>query len=493
MTQLTAQLVPELRSDIAPSALGLPTPPALHTLRTVAPQARGVTATMRRLNVEPLIHLLFATAAAALVWTAGVRLSPAVALTVVATWPALLAVFGCYTHRPLNEPVADRLRGVLRAGSALGLASWVATTVIGDAAAPDVLVPTVAAVVAATLLATLASSLARPPTTRLVVAGALADVTVAIDELARSPRRCEVSATCLTGSPAGPVDELPGSEVEQHLGLDGAADVAARHGADALLVLPGPGLSPAVIRRLQWDAARFRVRVYVGTSLLDVAPRRTSTVRAGGLGALHVRPAARGPRHLCKELVERATAAVALTLFLPLLLAVGVAIRRDSPGPAIFRQERVGKSGRTFTMYKFRTMSTEAEQRLQELAERNDADGVLFKMRRDPRVTRLGAVLRRYSIDEIPQLWNVVIGHMSLVGPRPALPCEASRYDVDPRRRLDVKPGLTGLWQVSGRSNLTWQESVRLDIQYVDNWSLALDLSILCRTIRAVLSHQGAY
>jgi lipopolysaccharide/colanic/teichoic acid biosynthesis glycosyltransferase len=154
----------------------------------------------------------------------------------------------------------------------------------------------------------------------------------------------------------------------------------------------------------------------------------------------------------------------------------------------------VGRGGVEFTMVKYRTMTTTATEDLAALVGLNQVEGgMLFKIRSDPRITPLGAILRRYSIDELPQLWNVVTGQMSLVGPRPALPEEVERYDPDPRRRLAVKPGITGLWQVSGRSDLSWAESVRLDLRYVDNWSLALDLAILCRTVRAVMGHRGAY
>ena len=192
-------------------------------------------------------------------------------------------------------------------------------------------------------------------------------------------------------------------------------------------------------------------------------------------------------------MVERVGACIGLLLTLPALLVVGLLVRLDSPGPAIYRQQRVGRDGRLFTMYKFRSMSTSADDELVHLVAFNEADGVLFKIQHDPRITRIGGWLRRSSLDELPQLWNVVRGDMSLVGPRPALPEEVARYDVDPRRRLVVKPGITGLWQVSGRSDLSWAESVRLDVRYVDNWSLGLDLSILARTVRAVLGHRGAY
>ena len=162
-------------------------------------------------------------------------------------------------------------------------------------------------------------------------------------------------------------------------------------------------------------------------------------------------------------------------------------------GPALFTQIRVGKDGHSFRMYKFRTMVVDAEKRRAELLPSNDSDGVLFKLRKDPRVTAVGAHLRRLSLDELPQLFNVFLGHMSLVGPRPALPDEAAVYAEHVRRRLVVKPGLTGLWQVNGRSDLSWDESVRLDLRYVENWSFALDLQILWKTISVMLRGSGAY
>jgi lipopolysaccharide/colanic/teichoic acid biosynthesis glycosyltransferase len=190
---------------------------------------------------------------------------------------------------------------------------------------------------------------------------------------------------------------------------------------------------------------------------------------------------------------ERAAAALALVLLLPLLLVLVVAVRLDSGGPALFRQPRVGRGGRTFTLYKLRTMTVDAGERLAVLRPANEADGPLFKLRADPRITRIGGVLRKYSLDELPQLWNVLRGEMALIGPRPALPDEVSTYDEIAARRLAVKPGLTGLWQVSGRSDLPWHVAVRLDVHYVESWSLGLDLAILARTPRAVLGHRGAY
>ena len=200
-------------------------------------------------------------------------------------------------------------------------------------------------------------------------------------------------------------------------------------------------------------------------------------MQLAGLNAVRVRPAPRrGAAVLLKDVVERALATAALVVLAPVFLALAVLIRLDSPGPAFFRQVRVGRDGQPFSMLKLRTMLRDAEARKAALVP-DDTDGVLFKLRVDPRVTRVGRWLRTFSLDELPQLVNIARGEMSLVGPRPALPAEVEQYDDDPRRRLVVKPGLTGLWQVSGRSDLSWDESVRLDLTYVDNWSLGLDVT----------------
>jgi lipopolysaccharide/colanic/teichoic acid biosynthesis glycosyltransferase len=175
------------------------------------------------------------------------------------------------------------------------------------------------------------------------------------------------------------------------------------------------------------------------------------------------------------------------------LLGVAMLVRVTSPGPALFLQTRIGRNGRAFRMVKFRSMVIDAEEWLDELVAGNEQDGPLFKMRSDPRVTRVGRVLRRFSIDELPQLFNVLAGSMSLVGPRPPLPSEVATYGDDVWERLRVKPGITGLWQVSGRSDLSWEESVRLDLHYVNSWSLRLDLVVLCKTARAVVRAEGAY
>ena len=197
---------------------------------------------------------------------------------------------------------------------------------------------------------------------------------------------------------------------------------------------------------------------------------------------------------MLKATVEWTVATIAFIVLSPVIVALALAVRIDSAGSPVFRQTRVGRRGQEFTVYKLRTMYADAEARLEALREHNDAvNSLLFKMRDDPRVTRVGRVLRRWSLDEIPQLWNVVRGDMALVGPRPPLPSEVSRYDQEIARRLLVRPGITGLWQVSGRSDLSWKDSIRLDLYYVENWSLSLDAMIVWKTVFAVFRRHGAY
>lgn len=265
-------------------------------------------------------------------------------------------------------------------------------------------------------------------------------------------------------------------------------------GPDVVVAFPDPRIDGRPLQRVAWHLEACGIPLVVSTRLGDVAPTRTRVTRTGGLNLVEVQPAERrGVHAIVKALGEPVAAALGIVVLAPLLIAIAIAIAvaLDSPGPVLFRQTRIGRDGRPFTMLKFRTMQVDADHLIAGVA--SECDGVLFKLRADPRVTRVGRLLRRYSLDELPQLVNVVLGQMSLVGPRPALPAEVAAYDRDPRRRLVVKPGLTGLWQVSGRSDLSWSESVRLDLDYVDNWSLGRDLGIIARTLQAVLAHRGAY
>jgi exopolysaccharide biosynthesis polyprenyl glycosylphosphotransferase len=277
-------------------------------------------------------------------------------------------------------------------------------------------------------------------------------------------------------------------------GLPDVARSVRRFNADTVAVLTCPELNGMPLRRLAWELEKTQTELCLAPTLLDVAGPRTSVRAVAGLPLLFVdHPDLGGPKQAVKMLFDKTVAASVLIIFLPLLLAIAVIVRSEDGGPVIFRQTRMGKDGQPFWLYKFRTMVPDAQRLTAALAARNEGNGVLFKIREDPRVTRVGARLRRWSLDELPQLVNVLLGQMSLVGPRPALPEEAARYGDYVSRRLAVLPGITGLWQVSGRSNLPGEEAVRLDLRYVENWSLVLDLQILWKTLSAVIKGHGAY
>lgn len=290
----------------------------------------------------------------------------------------------------------------------------------------------------------------------------------------------------------GECDEVVGVPVFG--GLDDVTAAVKAFGADTVAVLACPEMDGVILRGLAWELEKTGTDLCVSPALLDVAGPRTTIRSTAGLTLLHVdHPQLTGVRLVSKGVFDRCIAAVALILLAPLMAILAAAIRLADGGPALFTQLRVGKGGHGFKIYKFRTMVVDAEQRKVQLLGSSDTDGVLFKLRKDPRVTSVGMHLRRWSADELPQLFNVLLGDMSLVGPRPALPDEAEKYADHVRRRLVVKPGLTGLWQVNGRADLSWEESVRLDLRYVENWSFALDLQILWKTISVLVRGLGAY
>ena len=275
------------------------------------------------------------------------------------------------------------------------------------------------------------------------------------------------------------------------------ADILAAvdlYAVDVVAVAADPELAGQALRRLSWALEQRGVELVVSPGIVEVAGPRISVRPVAGLSLLHLeRPSASGGPHLFKSVFDRVVALMLVLMALPLLMAIAVAVKVTSRGPVLFKQTRVGRGGAEFKMLKFRSMVVDAEARLAQLTAMSEGNGVLFKMKDDPRITRIGKLLRRLSLDELPQLFNVLRGEMSLVGPRPPLPSEVAMYAPDDTRRMLVKPGVTGLWQVSGRSDLSWEESVRLDLRYVDNWSISLDLLILAKTARAVLRHEGAY
>lgn len=295
--------------------------------------------------------------------------------------------------------------------------------------------------------------------------------------------------------------EITGYEAESGLPILGNAPAAEaileaidQCNADAVAVSAGVQLHPQTLRHLGWELASRNIGLIMAPALTDIAGPRIHTQQVAGLPLIHVTtPTLEGGQRVAKRLFDIVVSGLMILLSLPVMAAISAAVKADSRGPVLFRQERVGIEGNHFGMLKFRSMVVDAEERLESLKTQNEASGILFKMKNDPRITKIGKFLRKYSLDELPQLFNIFAGSMSLVGPRPPLPREVEAYEHDVRRRLLVKPGLTGLWQVSGRSNLSWQDSVRLDLYYVENWSLAGDLVIILRTVRAVFHSTGAY
>lgn len=318
---------------------------------------------------------------------------------------------------------------------------------------------------------------------------------VYVDELARVLAREPLAGYAVVGGcfPGVEEDVTPGGVAS--LGpITGVVNAARAAHCDTIAVTASPGITSATLRRLAWDLEGTGIALVVAPALTDVAGPRISIQPVAGLPLLHVDEPELGTLHrTVKRVMDVTMVSVGLLLLAPVFALIGAMIKTTSRGPVIFRQTRVGRDGEEFLVHKFRTMHVDAESRLTELKRHNDASGPLFKMRSDPRVTTVGRWLRRFSLDELPQLWNVLKGEMSVVGPRPPLPREVEHYEDETRRRLLVKPGVTGLWQVSGRSDLSWDDSVRLDLYYVENWSPLLDLVILVRTLVAVVRGTGAY
>ncbi len=327
---------------------------------------------------------------------------------------------------------------------------------------------------------------------RVVAVGHAADVARLCTMLRRSRYHgLDVVGACLPDPSARQNDTVSVPVYGSFESVNTAATLAQ---ADTVIVLTCPEINGPALRRIGWSVEDDKVDLIVASALMDVAGGRTTIRPVDGLPMLHVDHAnLRGPRRIVKDALDRIIGFFLLLAFSPILLAIAISVRMTSNGPIFFRQVRIGRDGREFRMVKFRTMYPGSERMLTGLEAMNDNDGVLFKMRDDPRVTKVGKILRRYSLDELPQLLNVIGGAMSLVGPRPPLRTEVDKYPEDFRRRLVVKPGMTGLWQVSGRSDLPWDEVMRLDLHYVENWSLSLDLVILLRTATAVVRSSGAY
>ncbi|MBT2517531.1 sugar transferase [Streptomyces sp. ISL-90] len=327
-----------------------------------------------------------------------------------------------------------------------------------------------------------------------IVVGSRAEVLYVAEQILRYAG----AGFCLVGAAVDDDDRddllVQGTRIPVVGGVSDAAIAAAAHHADSVIVAGPYGGGTQTIRQLSWDLEGTATELVLASRLTDVAGPRIHFRPVEGLPLLHVEiPTFDGWRHVVKRTFDIVFAGTALVLLAPVLLIIAVIILLDDGGPVFFRQTRCGRNGDTFEMIKFRSMVTSAEHDLAGLLDRDEGAGVMFKLRDDPRVTRVGRVLREHSLDELPQFWNILVGDMSVVGPRPPLVCEVEAYDGKARRRLMIKPGLTGLWQINGRSDLSWEESVRLDLYYVENWSLTGDLMIIWRTAKTVIKAYGAY
>jgi len=454
---------------------------ALIAVEAVAAAGAGGTVVLTRAGgIDP---------ATSLFWTS---------IVLVAAWPAILLAVGAHSERVFGTG-SDEYRRVGRAGFLMlalaGFVSYAANLDLSRAlvvvAMPLLVVVTVLARYAARTFLHRQRRLGRY-TKRVLVVGRGGAVLDLVGHLRRAQYAgLDVVAACVTPTDRSRVGDEAGIPVG---GLEDVVAMAARVQADTIAVTSASETAAHYLRQLSWQLEGSGVELLVAPGLIEVAGPRLHIRPFEGLPLLSVeQPRFEGLPRLVKGGVDRGLAALALLILAPVFLAIAVAVRLSGPGPVLYRQARVGVNGRTFTMLKFRSMVVDAEQRLADIRTSNMTDGLLFKMREDPRVTPVGRWLRKLSLDELPQLLNILGGTMSLVGPRPPLPDEVARYDSQVRRRLLVKPGLTGLWQISGRSDLPWEEAVRLDLRYVENWSLTLDLLILWKTCRAVLSSSGAY
>lgn len=325
---------------------------------------------------------------------------------------------------------------------------------------------------------------------KVLLVGSEESVAQVARELGRTPTAgyVVVGACVPEGRVAG---TIPGTKIPVMANVNAVDRAIAATGADTVAITSTDDLPPAKVKEISWGLEAGKQHLVLAPSILDIAGPRIHMRPVAGLPLVHVEtPRFSSGQRVVKRLMDLAVSALGVIVISPLLVALAVTVRLSSEGPVLFRQKRIGYHGREFTMLKFRSMVVNAEALLEDLEhqERDSGNEVLFKMKYDPRVTRVGRIMRKFSLDELPQLLNVLGGSMSLVGPRPPLPREVQQYADHVHRRFLVKPGITGLWQVSGRSSLSWEETVRLDLSYVENWSLLGDLAILAKTAKAAVA-----
>ncbi|MFT4225549.1 sugar transferase [Micropruina sp.] len=415
---------------------------------------------------------------------------------VPSVWMALLAACGAYSLHHLQTGMVEYQRVALGSGlfaGAVGIACFLAKYDLSRGF--FVLLFTIG--VPALLLSRLAR---RRTLSHLRIRGQLqTSVLVAgspshVDEVARVLRREKWLGYQVVGAvTSASIEETPaGLPV---LGrVSDVVDLVTDSSVDTVIFAEGSFPDSQHFKRMAWELEDLDVQMIVAPALTDISSQRLSSRPVAGLPLVYVeQPQAVAAGRWSKRAFDIIGSGLLLLVAAPIIAVVALAVKLEDRGPVFFKQTRVGRRGEEFQCLKIRSMVVDAEARKAELEAQNEGAGVLFKMAKDPRITKVGHVIRRFSIDELPQLWNVFRGDMSLVGPRPALPKEVAQYDSDTVRRLDVLPGLTGLWQVSGRSNLSWEETVRLDVYYVDNWSIMQDLTILMKTARAVFGSDGAY
>lgn len=411
-------------------------------------------------------------------------------------WPVLIGLSHGYRRRRVGVGTSE-LRAVLRAGPVL----------LALSVYPAVVLSHIGLVTIAALIAPLCVTLSlagrliargrlhklqkRGIGTRRTLAVGTLDAVIALeDAVSREPfSGMEVTGACV------PLDAgSDGLGVPVMGGLQDVKQVLARGGFEAVAVTGGDCLREEYLRHLAWSLEGLDVELLVAPGLAEVVRKRLDIRPVIGMPLLVVQqPRFSGWQHRVKRTLDIVLTSAGLMALSPLLIGVAIAIKLQDGGPVFFRQTRIGRDGKPFQMLKFRSMMVDAEARKAELMDRNEGNGGLFKLRDDPRITPLGKFIRNWSIDELPQLFNVLCGSMSLVGPRPHLAHELAQMPADASRRALVTPGLTGLWQISGRSDLPGSEGVRLDLRYVENWSITLDLMIIWKTFRAVLTQSGAH
>ena len=454
---------------------------------------RPVVPRWRRRYLVALVLCDLAICALVTIVTAGLVAASAVPLVTASG----LALGGAYQQRVLGQGL-DEFRRILLTGTVLVALISTLTLALDATSMRSVVLGSVPLALAGVLCVHLGARFglrrmrgAGRCKQRVVAVGLERSVAELIRTMHRDPRSSlKIVGACVRNPSLLEIEGVPvlGAPNEAALVLHDTE-------ADSVLLTAWSDVSQQDLRRLSWALEGTRAHLMVAPRIAEVALPRTHVRTIAGQLLLDIEePEFTGLRRVAKAGLDYSLTAAGLLALSPVLAAVAIAVKLDSAGPVLFRQERVGRHGKPFLMTKFRSMYIDAEARLAELEHLNEhGGGPLFKIKDDPRITRVGRFIRRYSLDELPQLFDVLRGTMSLVGPRPPLHSEVALYEQDVHRRLLVPPGITGLWQVSGRSDLSWEESVRLDLSYVENWSLALDLSIIARTVVAVLGRSGAY